>query len=852
MPLASTTSREEQSHFSNGVQTSVSGHMSGPPPGAAPLPSVFRNNDTKLLGSMQGLISDQRAVLQATKNAMDQLTIVAQRLTVMYDGSSGTNSNQRTGLLNQQMAAGTGRDYGPTNTPMLGINAAHAGFGTSAANYASTPIPGSTQIVRPPAPPQSPLPSAPEPPKEGLGSEQSLAQAAAEKRAEDAKRNQHIKDIKEAAVADEFSKSKREIESDLGGTSPTDLGRHGLKSTIGGISRHAGERLSNWAAKIPDDETGSFRSKVANKLLGNSAIREKYAAGTGPMGGVVGSASEGDLMGAAAGLVPFEAAGPIGLALGAGAYGIHEAEQMRQQGAQYQAIEGGSTAGGVAESFRQKAFGLSQMGEMDYGQATQLFQGVTAMNVKGGQRQDFMDMAIDKYNKLGMSVTQSLQFLSIAAQNGTKNLTQLSGSIDQVSATASSAGGNAEIARAGLLNVYSQLSSGLSGPTNATPTSAAIQGEISNGGKLTSGIKFNAQGTQGDAERAGQMGLSLPQYSAKAAGPGGAAFVAEAQQRVNDKFIGSTTGYGGQTLQQFVQGYMKQHPNTIASKANANSPFMQALTKAGFSPDTIAQSNEAAAGYANVSPNALGGILIPQLSGSTLQSNTTKDQARSVLEGKQGADYSAWSQSMNSADRKLENTYNKARNSGIQGAVKAALGPAAGLFAGGAVGGIAKSIGNFFAGGGGPNAQETEAYNYMHKQGETNNSNIEDLMLHYDPMRQYQIKNKQGALQTVSAQTAFSKYMPQIASGQAVIKGGKGAGKTIEQEDKTYHHGMDPGAKRIDPNTGKPQKQSTSGGNQKVTIGLTPAAQQLFQVVNGSGINTTENAQMPPSQNPGF
>ena len=194
-------------------------------------------------------------------------------------------------------------------------------------------------------------------------------------------------------------------------------------------------------------ENDRIAGALENTRLGGAVT--DLAGGSGLMdsvGSIFGDTAAGSRLG------PIGAA--AGLALGATDAASHFISGQRAENAQFQSIEGGSNLGGLVERGRQAAYQWSMSGDMTSADANKAFMGVTQLGWTGGQRQQGLDFIAQQYNNLGMSVSDALNLISVAANKGIKNLSGLSDSLSQVSSTAASAGINANVARSAFASQY--------------------------------------------------------------------------------------------------------------------------------------------------------------------------------------------------------------------------------------------------------------------------------------------------------------------------------------------------------------------------------------------------------------
>jgi hypothetical protein len=236
---------------------------------------------------------------------------------------------------------------------------------------------------------------------------------------------------------------------------------------------------------------GAAEGGEVEAAAGGSMLRSVLGAGLMGFGASGIKGAWGEM--AAASPILADILGPIGgvLTAATGAYeGINKIGNaiaaQRQQGAYYQGILGGTNLGGQSQRIQQIGFGLSTLGNLSGAQANALFQGTTALDMTGGQRQNAMDTAIQLYDQLGVSVQSSIQNIAIAAQSGNKELTNLAQAIDTVTQAAVAGQMNANVARQNFTQLYGAATQVVQGPGAATAAGgfAAAQAQ---GGQLIQG-----------------------------------------------------------------------------------------------------------------------------------------------------------------------------------------------------------------------------------------------------------------------------------------------------------------------------------------------------------------------------
>lgn len=222
------------------------------------------------------------------------------------------------------------------------------------------------------------------------------------------------------------------------------------------------------------------RAGIQQHLLGRIATSEritkwKPTSGVGKAikGGIQYGAAEegGSFLGAAAeGLGMLGLAGPLALVAGgttAAGLAIHQVQEQREANAKWQEIMGGSNLSGFAQRARSRAFQVSQVGVMGGREAQQLFFGVSDIGLRGETRQGALDLATQAYKNLGMSISDSIELISTAAQHGQEGLAGVATALQSVTNAAKAAGQNARDAR-------TMFATGVSTASNVVGGAAAV------------------------------------------------------------------------------------------------------------------------------------------------------------------------------------------------------------------------------------------------------------------------------------------------------------------------------------------------------------------------------------------
>jgi hypothetical protein len=420
MPLPS---ERNQAIWARNVQTDVYGGLSDPPPGSLPLPSAIAPANIDLASSLNGLLTDTRAAMQAIKKVMAEMAIQTQRSNAMGAGGHQEGPNNGASfrasdamgasmsvvrMSNNGVWGGAGaidsalvanllaRSQG---VPILGMGTQYNGFASTSATSISSGVVsagggagnhhaggGSSGGGNPPPSPPNPSPPTNTPPHRsqiGFNKGYSVGQSGSIR---EVAQHVYTRIYSEAPGADEAAA--------------------GVKKALGTVA--TGDALST---------------------LGGEAL-------AGPVG---------------------EAAAAVGLIAGAITWGGDRIAALRGDAAEYQSVRGGSEASGFGEYLHEQAFRYSQLGTLSPNQATQLFQGTADIGLRGAKQKSALTFAVTQYKTLGASISTSLKVISIAAQGSQMALDKVGESLIGVTQTAAQAGVNANFARQQFTTTYGDL-----------------------------------------------------------------------------------------------------------------------------------------------------------------------------------------------------------------------------------------------------------------------------------------------------------------------------------------------------------------------------------------------------------
>lgn len=154
--------------------------------------------------------------------------------------------------------------------------------------------------------------------------------------------------------------------------------------------------------------------------------------------------------------------------------------EQRKSNAQYQSIYGGTNIEGMGQRIQAYGYGLGQTfsGGRTQGDASQMFQGVSQLGFSGEERSNMLDMDQALYKKIGISTSQSLQAITIAAQHSNSSLAGVAQALTSVTSSARATGQSADTLRQQFLNVFQTTSAAGLGPNAATAAAAYTNADV--------------------------------------------------------------------------------------------------------------------------------------------------------------------------------------------------------------------------------------------------------------------------------------------------------------------------------------------------------------------------------------
>ena len=291
-------------------------------------------------------------------------------------------------------------------------------------------------------------------------------------------------------------------------------------------------------SKVPisADKACNFQNRGRKLTAAAGALRGIGEPG-GAFGGIASAVPElGGMMAGAAAAV----GAPIAIDKG-----LKFIADQRQQNASYQSVFGGTNLGGMGQRFQEAQFNFRHLGDLSDSQAHEAFMGVSQLGMKGSQRQDATNMIVQEYNKIGMSIKEGIEAVTIAAQTGNVHLNGVASALENVTKAAKIAGVNANVARQQFMQTYQTVSQNIGGsqaPAIASTLTSAQTGlgKSFQGADLTSG--FSNPMTQ--RLMANTEGISYNQFLSNSMATGGngkqsgAEFFAKASEDTLMKVLG--------------------------------------------------------------------------------------------------------------------------------------------------------------------------------------------------------------------------------------------------------------------------------------------------------------------------
>lgn len=263
-------------------------------------------------------------------------------------------------------------------------------------------------------------------------------------------------------------------------------GRFG--TSAGSTYQRTFDRHGNHAGWIERQSDGTIIQHDSPDAISESDIAAAGRRAT--TSGILGAVGEG---GAIAGLraVPYVGAAVLG------AEAIHEGAtfitDQRAANAQYQSIYGGSNLSGLGQRADQFGFQLGQLfgGGMTWGQSQQAFQGVSALGLQGPQRSSDLTFISENYNRMGVSVSDSLKLVTTATQDLNESLTGLQEGLTKTRQAAIASGQSGNTGTQIMTQNYGALAQNYADTTGGVAGVASTISRIQAGlGRYMSGVSI--------------------------------------------------------------------------------------------------------------------------------------------------------------------------------------------------------------------------------------------------------------------------------------------------------------------------------------------------------------------------
>jgi len=541
------------SPFNRGPMTSVEGDYAS---SASAGPSAFGGN-VDLASAFEGTLSDMRAVAQQTVKTLSDIGIMAQRISSMLGGTGGSGdgitalpvpnqlppspfgSHTSSANITAAISQATGASYGSAANATPQFNLSYASLPPEITNPSFASLPSSATAQ--PVPSQN---------SASLADHSSTWEPATQQEESHASDIQRIKHLTETVLAKEYL-------DNTGGKQASNLksitAHPSVRSISASLAGRMHDKYPGWASTTADkpnvpwnDTSPSNRIRLsqqysAGKLSKADFLKyqvEGIPAETGGLGAGIGTLAEsGDLTAAAGATIGGGAMAGIAAvalpvaAVGAAAYlGVKEMESQRATNAAIQSQIGGSNFSAYGTRAQGLGYSLANLGTMGMGMSGEAFTGVTNLGLQGGDRSNALSFIQSNYSNMGMSVSDSMALVAASVKAGSAHLTQLAATLDAVTNSAAAASVNTEQARQGFSSMFQgAISSGMSTSGAATYAGAAQM--------LTNNLGISGQGAKfmvaPNALAAATMGISIPAYENKISNPvTGGTYGAQAQQNV--------------------------------------------------------------------------------------------------------------------------------------------------------------------------------------------------------------------------------------------------------------------------------------------------------------------------------
>jgi hypothetical protein len=717
-----------------------------------------------------------------------------------------------------------------------------AGFPAAPAPADARPAPASPTPAAPPAPaapvsPTAPAPSAPAAPTAPTAPAPSAQPAPFEQapptRGQDTGRTTESgapvpADLPEARSPQQPTREPMDYEA--GRAVFTDA-QQIRQAAARGANRWLSTRMANPAYSQVEGQWVDRANQPVAQEVGERFARRMNRMGriSGALDAVGGGEGMSGALGALGGTAA-RFAGPIGMAVGATVYGLHQATNQRESNRFYQQISGGSNFSGFRERAREAGFSRLRMaGTMDSGQASELFRGVSEMGVTGQNRTNALDFAVDNFRRYGTDVQTSMQLISDSIANGVKDFTTLRSSLDSVSETARQTGVNVSEAQRAFARTNQAVQQGVTAGPQSSAIAAAVQNRVTQlGHSAMAGVDFNGMLTQqGMLMQSGVLGQDYNQMMASIQGGDTGLLGQGMDAAIRQAVVAS--GLDVNQVQQIKQQLVGDGPISAQDAQN----IATEMARQGHPVDinaTIALAESV--GVRGVTPaNASQWLITAALGGFNMQ-----ERLSSAATGASGHTRSTGQIGTTGGGRDLI-TEGEARTGDQRSALRhqregifGALGyegqphsdPMTGAIT---MGNAAEEV---------PKAARGATEGYVNRVQESGQRDpvVESLLATKAHMADssFRVKTAEGT-RDVSLETAVRYYSDQLARGDVQIATGTGAGKTVADVTGVVDPNREVTSdKQSAQGTERERSGQTKNAHASIEVGLTPEARRLFQV----------------------
>lgn len=278
------------------------------------------------------------------------------------------------------------------------------------------------------------------------------------------------------------------------------------KSAIRVGARYFTDRPTNWQK---DPETGALTEidsatgepigqPIAPGDSGYAMIAAKMRA-TAFVGGNLASMAGGGGAAGRLGMVVSKAAGPIGIAVGAGLAAGQFAEAQNEAAAGYRSAFGETGTGTFAgqERFGEFMAGLGGFGTVGGDRAREQYRQASALGLRDDRREGATDFASDMFMRFGMDTSESMKIVSQTLSQGNVSLLEFGDAITEVSRSAVEAGRSSQEAIKGFVDAQAYLAQNLTTGSASVDIAKQVAGIASD---MPKGLSDALGGASGMAE----------------------------------------------------------------------------------------------------------------------------------------------------------------------------------------------------------------------------------------------------------------------------------------------------------------------------------------------------------------